>query len=200
MAKSWLAEDEFHVGISGTYATRTAMQLFEEADCVIAVGASMNRYTTEHGYLYPNARFVHLDSKPHVMMSGGRAADCYVQSDARAGVEALESLLAKRSFKQTGYRTGEVRQRLAAQRGDRTEYTIEPGNVDPREVILALDEMLPPKSTCSRAAARPRVSRICCLTRRARSCCPAISSAASARCCRPRWGRSRRPATSRTSW
>ena len=73
------------------------MKLFEEADCVIAVGASMGRYTTEHGYLYPNARFVHLDSKPHLVMSGGRAADCYVQTDAKAGVEALENALAKRS-------------------------------------------------------------------------------------------------------
>ena len=143
MVKTWLSEDEFHLGISGTYATRTAMQLCEEADCVIAIGASLNRYTTEHGYLYPNATFVHIDSKPHVMMSGGRAAECYVQSDARAGVEALESLLAKRAFKQTGYRTGEVRERLANAWEDRTKYTIEPGYVDPREVILALDEAVP---------------------------------------------------------
>ena len=143
MTKTWLAEDEFHLGISGTYATRTAMQLCEEADCVIAIGASLNRYTTEHGYLYPNAKFVHIDSKPHVMMSGGRAAECYVQADARAGVEALESLLAKRAFKQTGYRTGEVRERLANAWDDRRQYTIEPGSVDPREVILALDEAVP---------------------------------------------------------
>ena len=107
-AKNWLADNEYHAGISGLYATHTAIQAFEEADCVIAVGASMNRYTTEHGYLYPNARYVHLDAKPHVMMGGGGGADCYVQTDAKAGVEALESLLAKRSFKQTGYRTGEV--------------------------------------------------------------------------------------------
>ena len=70
MVKGWLAEDEYHAGISGTYGTRASMRLFEEADCVIAVGASMGRYTTEHGYLYPNARFVHLDSKPHLVMSG----------------------------------------------------------------------------------------------------------------------------------
>ena len=143
MTKTWLSEDEFHLGISGTYGTRTAMQLCEEADCVIAVGASLNRFTTEHNYLYPNAKFVHIDSKPHVMMSGGRAAECYVQSDARAGVEALESLLAKRAFKQTGYRTGEVRERLANAWEDRRQYTIEPGSVDPREVILALDEAVP---------------------------------------------------------
>ncbi len=145
MAKGWLGEDEFHAGISGTYGTRASMKLFEEADCVIAVGASMGRYTTEHGYLYPNARFVHLDSKPHLVMSGGRSADCYVQTDAKAGVEALENALAKRSVKMTGFRTGEVKQQLAAQHVDRTEFPIEPGAVDPREICLALDEMLPPE-------------------------------------------------------
>ena len=143
MAKNWLSDDEFHLGISGTYATRTAMQLCEEADCVIGVGASLNGFTTEQGYLYPNAKFVHIDAKPHVMMSGGRAAECYVQSDARAGVEAVESLLAKRSFKQTGYRTGEVRERLANAWEDRKQYTIEAGSVDPRQVVAALDETMP---------------------------------------------------------
>jgi thiamine pyrophosphate-dependent acetolactate synthase large subunit-like protein len=145
MTKTWLSESEYHVGISGTYANRTAMQLFEEADCVIAIGASMNRYTTEHGYLYPNARYVHLDSKPHLMMSGGRSADCYVQTDARAGVEALEALLAKGSVKMTGYRTPDVKKQLTYQFEDRKEYPIEPGSVDPREVVLALDEIMPEK-------------------------------------------------------
>ena len=141
--KNWLSEAEYHVGVSGLYGTRTAMQLFEEADCVIAIGASMNRYTTSHGYLYPNARYVHLDSKPHVMMGGGHSADCYIQSDARTGVEALESLLAKRSVKMTGYRIPEVKERLVYNFADRTEFLIEPGSVDPRLVCLALDEIVP---------------------------------------------------------
>ncbi|MDB5904934.1 MAG: thiamine pyrophosphate protein central region, partial [Betaproteobacteria bacterium] len=114
-AKNWMADKEYHAGVSGLYATKTAINLFEEADVVIAVGASMNRYTTEHGYLYPNARYVHLDSKPHVMMGMGRSADCYLQTDARVGLEALDALLAKRSVQSTGYRTGEVLERLANQ-------------------------------------------------------------------------------------
>src|SRR5256885_1643104 len=40
VAKTWLAEDPYHVGISGFYGTRTAMQLFEDADVVIGIGAS----------------------------------------------------------------------------------------------------------------------------------------------------------------
>ena len=143
MAKTWLSEDDFHIGVSGTYATKTAMELCEEADCVVAVGASLNRYTTEHGYLYDNAKFIHIDSKQHVMLHGTRAADIYMQSDARSGTEALEGALAKRNFKQTGYRTGEVRERLGNAWEDRHEYQIEDGTADPRQVVLALDDVVP---------------------------------------------------------
>ena len=47
-AKNWMSDEDYYAGISGLYATKTAMQYFHEADLVIAVGASMNRYTTEH--------------------------------------------------------------------------------------------------------------------------------------------------------
>jgi acetolactate synthase-1/2/3 large subunit len=143
MAKNWLSEDEYHVGVSGTYGTRTAMKLFEEADCVIAVGASLNRYTIEHGYLYPKAKYVQIDAKPHVVMAGGRSADCYVQADGKSGVEALEKLLEQQSFKNVGYRTPDVRKQLAGQYEDRKEYPLEPGTVDPREVVRILEQTVP---------------------------------------------------------
>ena len=143
MAKGWLAENEWYAGISGTYGARNSLKLFEEADCVIAVGATMNRYTTEHGYLYPNAKFVHMDTKPHLVMGRGKSADCYVQTDAKAGVEALEAELARRQVKMAGYRTSEVKKLLQARNVDRAEFPIEPGLVDGREIIHTLDEMLP---------------------------------------------------------
>jgi acetolactate synthase I/II/III large subunit len=142
-AKNWLMDDAFYAGISGFYGTRAAMQLFQEADCVIAIGASMNRYTTEHGYLYPNARFIQVDVKPHALMGDGRAADCYVHSDARLGAEALEQVLTGRSFQMAGFRTKEVQAQLANQFEDKARFEVEPGLLDPREVCLALDELLP---------------------------------------------------------
>jgi thiamine pyrophosphate-dependent acetolactate synthase large subunit-like protein len=143
MAKTWLSSDPYHIGVSGLYATKTAIELLQESDCVIGVGASLNRYTTEHGYLYPNAKFVHLDSKPHVLMGNARSADCYIQTDAKAGVEALEAALAKRDFKQTGYRTAEVKKRLQGHFRDRAEFPMEDGKVDPREVVTVLDDVVP---------------------------------------------------------
>ena len=54
-----------------------------------------------------------------------------------------KNLLAKRSVKMTGYRTAEVKKQLVHNLDDRTEFQIEPGTVDPREVIRILDEGMP---------------------------------------------------------
>ena len=46
MVKGWLSENEWYAGISGTYGARNSLKLFEEADCVIAVGASKTETMT----------------------------------------------------------------------------------------------------------------------------------------------------------
>ena len=144
LTKTFLNESEYHAGISGLYGSRPAMHLCHEADLVIGVGASLNRHTLENGYMYPEARYVHIDSQPHLMMGGGRAADCYLQSDARIGVEELEKLLASRGVKLAGYRTPDVKAQLVNHNADRTEFEMDPGTVDPREAVIALDQIVPP--------------------------------------------------------
>lgn len=143
MAKNWLNTDEFHVGISGLYSTRTAMELFADADCVIGVGASMNKYTIEHGYLYPGATYVHIDAQPQVIMGNGRSADCYLHADARLGVDALVRELTERGVQRPGFRTPEVRARIKAALDDPAEWPPEPGRVDPRTAARVLDEEIP---------------------------------------------------------
>jgi acetolactate synthase I/II/III large subunit len=146
MAKTWLSDqEEFHVGISGLYATKTAMELFQEADAVIAIGAALNKYTTEHGYLYPGAKFIQLDARPHVIMGDGRAADVLVHTDALIGVQELQKALTGRGFRNEGYRTPAVKERLAVAFEDDWPYEIEPGTVDPRDVCRILDERIPPE-------------------------------------------------------
>ncbi|HKA44534.1 MAG TPA: thiamine pyrophosphate-binding protein [Burkholderiales bacterium] len=145
LTKTYLNDSEYHGGISGVYGSRTAMHLCHEADCVIGVGASLNRHTLENGYMYPNAKYVHIDMKPHLMMGGAKFADAYVQTDAKIGVEELEKLLAARGVKGTGYRTPDVKAKLVNHNADRTEFQIEPGTVDPREACIVMDQIVPPE-------------------------------------------------------
>jgi thiamine pyrophosphate-dependent acetolactate synthase large subunit-like protein len=141
--KGWLGEEEYHVGISGLYATKTAIELFADADVVIGVGASLNHYTTEHGYIFPNARYVQIDLRPSIVMGNGKRADHYLQGDALLTTEALDQQLAKDGVSSTGYRTAEVRGMLAEFDPDPREFQIEPGTVDPRQAATIIDDLLP---------------------------------------------------------
>lgn len=144
LTKTWLGQDDYYVGVSGLYSTRTAMELFGESDCVIAVGAGMNNYTTEHGYLYPGAVFIQIDTKPSIVMGDGRAPNYFIHSDARLAVEQLCSTLVERGVHSSGFRTPEVKDRLVTALDDAQQYDLEPGTVDPREVCRFLDEAIPP--------------------------------------------------------
>jgi acetolactate synthase I/II/III large subunit len=143
--KGWLGESEYHVGVSGLYATRTAIELFADADVVIGVGASLNHYTTEHGYIFPNARYVQIDLKPSIVMGTGKRAEHYLQGDAKLTVEMLDRQLAEQGVSSTGFRTAETRAMLAEYDPDPREFELDPGTVDPRQVATILDDALPPE-------------------------------------------------------
>ncbi|MGV9293948.1 thiamine pyrophosphate-binding protein [Amycolatopsis sp. NPDC003676] len=143
-AKNWLyGQTEYHVGIAGLFGSKVAMELLQEADCVVAVGASLNHYTIESGYLFPDAKFVQIDTAPHVVMGNGRVADSYVQADAVTGLDALTTALERRGVELEGFHTAEVHARLTAPLVDPAEYRREPGLLDPREAIAVIDAELP---------------------------------------------------------
>jgi len=144
VAKGTLNASEWYTGISGQFSTRAALKLFEEADCVIAVGAGLNIRTLGGGYVYPNARIVHIDVQPHILLGTERGADCYVQGDAAATVQEIEGVLAREGVQRDGYRTAATRSALRGSFRDPGEFEIEPGTVDIREVLGVLDEKLPP--------------------------------------------------------
>ncbi|HLI14718.1 MAG TPA: thiamine pyrophosphate-binding protein [Acidimicrobiales bacterium] len=143
MAKNWLNDYPYHVGVCGLFSSRVAIECFAAADCVIAAGASLNIYTTESGYLFPAARFVQFDTRPHLVMGDGRAADCYVESDARPGLEALDAALARAGVRREGFHRPELTARLASALDDPASFDLPPGTLDPRDVVRTLDAELP---------------------------------------------------------
>ena len=134
---------EFHAGIAGMFSTRAVMELFAEVDCVIAVGASLNPHTLEGGLLFPKARIVHINTELTVLMGNDRLADCYVQGDALATLQAINDALPQVSVFKEGFRTQAVRRALLNADRDAAEYEIEAGTVDPREASRIIDERLP---------------------------------------------------------
>ena len=104
-AKGTLNNSEWYTGVSGLFSTRAAIELFQEADCVIAIGAGMNIRTLGGGYMYSDARIVHIDVQRHVLLGTERGADCYVQGDAAATVQEIEAMLAQQGVQRDGFRT-----------------------------------------------------------------------------------------------
>jgi acetolactate synthase I/II/III large subunit len=142
-SKTFLAEHPYHVGIAGQFGTRTALHLFQEADVVIGIGASLNPYTLSHGYIFPKGKYIHLDIEQQRILGDGKVADVYIHTDARLGTEVLDAELARRGVKHTGYRTPEVRQQLVDHFRDGGVFEVEPDLLDPREVCNVLDEIIP---------------------------------------------------------
>jgi acetolactate synthase-1/2/3 large subunit len=141
--KNWLRDQTpYFAGISGLYGTSTAHGLLQEADCLIAVGASLNHYTTEHGYLYPEARIIHIDHADQIINGTGQPADCYIRGDARPSLEALVKALPD-TTEHDGYHTAEIAEQLRDADTVNEPFVQEEGRLDPREVILALDRLAP---------------------------------------------------------
>lgn len=133
----------FDIGVSGAFATNLAREQFAESDLVIGVGARMGHYTTEGGYLFPNARVVAVDTQPRGLWQGVRVADLHLIADARAAAEAILARLRERRVSGNGARSPALAQRIRGEVPDSKEFPIPTGTVDPRAALRELDSVIP---------------------------------------------------------
>lgn len=141
LAKGFFADDPFDLGVAGLFSHDRAQELFAGADVVLAVGASLNHYTTESGVLFPAASLVQVDILPFALRPGGRVADRYLQGDARATVASIADALEHAAPRRAGLRTPEIASSLAAmrERAYAVPDDLMPGGLDPRAVMRAVD-------------------------------------------------------------
>ncbi len=145
LGKGLFDQQRFSVGTAGQFATDLARELWAESDLVIGVGAGLGPYTTEVGYLYPNAKVIHIDTHPRGLFQGLRVADLSIQADAFAAAQALLTRLRERKVGGKGMRSAELAMKLdaALARPDPKPMPVAPGTVDPREAVLELDRVIP---------------------------------------------------------
>jgi len=142
-AKGMFEGNPYALDIAGAFSSDFARERFAEADLVIGVGVGLGAYTTESGYLYPNARTVQIDINPRGLWQGLRTADLHIRADAQAAAEAVTARLRQRGVARPGFRNAEMARLIAADLPDSKEFPVEPGTVDPRKVILELDAIVP---------------------------------------------------------
>ena len=129
------------VGIAGGFSHHVARARFEQADLVIAVGASLTHHTVDGGTLFPDATILQIDPEPQGFKQGRKAADMHLRADAQEGIEAL--LQALGSVPQASDWPAEDLPALMAGPSDPTAYAGQQGVHDPRAVMTALDAAIP---------------------------------------------------------
>jgi thiamine pyrophosphate-dependent acetolactate synthase large subunit-like protein len=145
LGKGLFDGNPFALDIAGTFATDLGREYFAESDLVISAGAGLGHYTTEGGYLFPNAKVVRIDTQPRGLWQGLRTADLHVHADASAAAQAVVARLKERGIHRHGWRGNEVAAKIAAtaENPDPKPYTPAPGTLDPRPVIKELDAAIP---------------------------------------------------------
>jgi acetolactate synthase I/II/III large subunit len=148
MNRSFFAGNPFDIGVCGSLATPVASELLVQADFVLAFGASLNKFTTYDGSLLANARVVQIDADPAAFGRHTKEPDLTLHADAALTARTLVTELERRGYQATGLRTPAVAARIRAHnaadhfRDDSTDTTL-----DPRALMVRLDELLPAERT-----------------------------------------------------
>src|SRR5262245_2411875 len=139
-ARGLFHDDPFCIGISGSYTPEVGLEYLKEADFVVAVGSSLAYHAGGGGQLWPKAKMLQIDIDPVAVSQGQEVAKHHLRADARLGVEALTAALPARKG---GWRSDAMAVRIRDSKPDSMQFEIEPGLLDPRDVVELLEEHLP---------------------------------------------------------
>jgi len=139
-ARGLFHDDPFCIGISGSYTPEVGIEYLAQADLVVAVGASLAYHAGGGGQLWPNAKMLQVDIDPVAISQGQEVARHHLRADARLGVEALTAALPARG---QSWRSDAMAARIRDSKPDSMQFEIEPGLLDPRDVVEALEGALP---------------------------------------------------------
>jgi thiamine pyrophosphate-dependent acetolactate synthase large subunit-like protein len=145
-ARGLFAGDPWYLDVSGGFATPLTAELVAKADLVVAWGSTLNMWTTRHGRLISAGTTVaQVDVNP-AALGVNRAIDIAVCGELAAVARACTEALDRRGARSTGWRSPELRARIAAEgRWRAVPYADDTGGgkIDPRTLSIALDDLLP---------------------------------------------------------
>jgi thiamine pyrophosphate-dependent acetolactate synthase large subunit-like protein len=139
-ARGLFHDDPYCIGISGSFTPEVGLEYLAQADLVVAVGCSLAYHAGGGGQLWPKAQMLQVDIDPVAVSQGQEVARHHLRADARLGVEALAAALPAR---ERGWRSEAMAARIRDSKPDSQAFEIEPGLLDPRAVVEALEAALP---------------------------------------------------------
>jgi thiamine pyrophosphate-dependent acetolactate synthase large subunit-like protein len=145
-AKGLFTGHPWNLDVSGGFATPLTASLIADADLVVAWGSTLNMWTTRHGKLIgASATVAQVDREP-AALGVNRPIDIGITGD----VATVAALVAERVSTSDGYRSAELRERIAKEgRWRDVPYADDStaDRLDPRTLSIALDDALPAQRT-----------------------------------------------------
>jgi len=135
--------EAFNLGVFGTLATDVAAETLGAADCIIAFGAGLNKYTAGHGAYLDGKRVVQVNLE-RGEVGRSRPVDAGVIGDPALTADRFVELLDMAEIPSSGFRTDELAAKIAADR-IRPYLSKEnaPGTVDIRTALLRIAGAIP---------------------------------------------------------
>lgn len=142
-AKGACASHPRCIGLIGGFAHPAASDAIEASDLIVALGASLNEFTTANGRLLGTARIVQVDLDER---SIGRMSRCDLGmvSDVSTVLECLLGRIAVDEHLAAGYSLEQASALAALCRQWRFDDASDEHGLDPRTVVTAFDAAFPP--------------------------------------------------------
>lgn len=138
--------EPFDLGICGTLASPVATEVLSQADCIVAFGAGLNKWTTAETSLLDKKQVVHVDIE---RANIGRFSTVHaaIVGDAATVADTIVGWLDEAEVLASGFRSEDLRARLAAY--DQSDFADQSTDetVDLRTAMLQLDAAFPADRT-----------------------------------------------------
>lgn len=143
--RGYFSDHPYYLGFSGSWGTNITNKYLNEADIVFAVGIGLNPYTMDKGrVLGDDTKVVHIDTDP-TNIGRYTPVDIGIEGDAKATVEAISRELEALGIHREGELwTEKLRTEIAeASTMNEMEFPDHPETMDPRELVVELNDLLP---------------------------------------------------------
>ncbi|HWA23131.1 MAG TPA: thiamine pyrophosphate-binding protein [Caulobacterales bacterium] len=130
-----------HLGLTGGCSLPATERIVAKADLVIAVGLSMAVGTSRSGKLFTQDKVLRIDNDPAIKEGG-----TIVHGDAEEALSAIADALPRANNRNAAWRdyvAGELSRDQRLEELEEYSPAIDPGTVDPRRLIMGLDEVIP---------------------------------------------------------
>jgi len=141
LAKGAWGRRAWGLDVAGTFSGSRTSGILSEADVVLAIGASLNEFTTVNGTLFGAARIAQIVDVPTPVAHGSVRLEAQAVGLAGPTVRALDTMLAAGEIRSTGLRTPAMAARLEIEepRDDYATGRAADGELDPRDVAAVIE-------------------------------------------------------------